>query len=238
MGDAYPELRRDKARVAQVLKAEEERFGETLDNGMRILERGAGETRSPGSGAEAERSRRRDRVRALRHVRLPARSHRGRRARPRRRGRRSRIRSRDGRAARARARCVAVQDGRLARLRRPEDAVPRLRNAVRGRSCGCAVSRRRERRIARDRAARHRRARFHAVLCRGGRPGRRPWRAHQGRRVPDAVQRRGHAEGAAGRLRPRGRGRRPASCASATRSRHRSTSTRAAARFATTRRRT
>ncbi|HXR57269.1 MAG TPA: alanine--tRNA ligase [Casimicrobiaceae bacterium] len=37
MGDAYPELRRDKARVAQVLKAEEERFGETLENGMRIL---------------------------------------------------------------------------------------------------------------------------------------------------------------------------------------------------------
>jgi alanyl-tRNA synthetase len=38
MGDAYPELRREKARVAQVLKAEEERFGETIDNGMRILE--------------------------------------------------------------------------------------------------------------------------------------------------------------------------------------------------------
>src|SRR5437879_9055068 len=38
MGAAYPELRRDKARVTQVLKAEEERFGETLENGMRILE--------------------------------------------------------------------------------------------------------------------------------------------------------------------------------------------------------
>ena len=38
MGDAYPELRRDKARVAEVLKAEEERFGETLENGMRILD--------------------------------------------------------------------------------------------------------------------------------------------------------------------------------------------------------
>jgi len=37
MGDAYPELTRDKARVAQVLKAEEERFGETLENGMKIL---------------------------------------------------------------------------------------------------------------------------------------------------------------------------------------------------------
>jgi alanyl-tRNA synthetase len=38
MGDAYPELRRDRARVAQVLKTEEERFGETIDNGMRILD--------------------------------------------------------------------------------------------------------------------------------------------------------------------------------------------------------
>jgi alanyl-tRNA synthetase len=38
MGGAYPELRKDKARVAQVLKAEEERFGETLENGMRILD--------------------------------------------------------------------------------------------------------------------------------------------------------------------------------------------------------
>jgi alanyl-tRNA synthetase len=38
MGDAYPELRREKARVAQVLLAEEQRFGETLENGMRMLE--------------------------------------------------------------------------------------------------------------------------------------------------------------------------------------------------------
>jgi alanyl-tRNA synthetase len=37
MGDAYPELRRDVARVTQVLAAEEERFGETLENGMKIL---------------------------------------------------------------------------------------------------------------------------------------------------------------------------------------------------------
>ena len=38
MGDAYPELRREKARVAQVLAAEEERFGETIDHGMTILD--------------------------------------------------------------------------------------------------------------------------------------------------------------------------------------------------------
>jgi len=38
MGEAYPELARAKERVAQVLKAEEERFAETLDNGMKVLE--------------------------------------------------------------------------------------------------------------------------------------------------------------------------------------------------------
>ncbi|CAN5261228.1 alanine--tRNA ligase [soil metagenome] len=38
MGAAYPELAVDAARVAQVLLAEEERFGETLENGMKILE--------------------------------------------------------------------------------------------------------------------------------------------------------------------------------------------------------
>jgi alanyl-tRNA synthetase len=37
MGQAYPELTREKKRVAEVLKAEEERFGETLENGMKIL---------------------------------------------------------------------------------------------------------------------------------------------------------------------------------------------------------
>jgi alanyl-tRNA synthetase len=37
MGDAYPELRRDKARVRDVLKQEEERFGETIEHGMKIL---------------------------------------------------------------------------------------------------------------------------------------------------------------------------------------------------------
>jgi alanyl-tRNA synthetase len=38
MGTAYPELAEAKERVAQVLKQEEERFGETLENGMKILE--------------------------------------------------------------------------------------------------------------------------------------------------------------------------------------------------------
>ncbi|MFN9043518.1 MAG: alanine--tRNA ligase [Betaproteobacteria bacterium] len=38
MGEAYPELRREMARVTEVLKAEEERFFQTIANGMEILE--------------------------------------------------------------------------------------------------------------------------------------------------------------------------------------------------------
>ena len=38
MGDAYPELAKNAARVEQVLRQEEERFGETLEHGMKILD--------------------------------------------------------------------------------------------------------------------------------------------------------------------------------------------------------
>jgi len=38
MGEAYPELRRDKLRITEVLKQEEERFFQTIANGMEILE--------------------------------------------------------------------------------------------------------------------------------------------------------------------------------------------------------
>src|SRR5205814_4123770 len=38
MGDAYPELRASKGKVEQVLRQEEERFAETLQNGMAVLE--------------------------------------------------------------------------------------------------------------------------------------------------------------------------------------------------------
>jgi alanyl-tRNA synthetase len=38
MGDAYPELRRERQRVTDVLRQEEERFAETLENGMTVLE--------------------------------------------------------------------------------------------------------------------------------------------------------------------------------------------------------
>jgi alanyl-tRNA synthetase len=38
MGEAYPEMRREAARVTEVLKQEEERFFQTIANGMEILE--------------------------------------------------------------------------------------------------------------------------------------------------------------------------------------------------------
>lgn len=38
MGEAYPELRREKLRITEVLKVEEERFFQTIANGMEILE--------------------------------------------------------------------------------------------------------------------------------------------------------------------------------------------------------
>jgi alanyl-tRNA synthetase len=38
MGDAYPELRSQQARVTEVLRQEEERFFQTIANGMEILE--------------------------------------------------------------------------------------------------------------------------------------------------------------------------------------------------------
>ncbi len=38
MGDAYPELKENRARVTEVLKMEEERFFETIEHGMTILE--------------------------------------------------------------------------------------------------------------------------------------------------------------------------------------------------------
>ena len=38
MGDAYPRLRADEKRITDVLKTEEERFFETLENGMEILD--------------------------------------------------------------------------------------------------------------------------------------------------------------------------------------------------------
>jgi alanyl-tRNA synthetase len=53
MGDAYPNLAANKQRIMDVLKAEEERFYETLENGMEILDAalGAGAKVLPGDVA-------------------------------------------------------------------------------------------------------------------------------------------------------------------------------------------
>jgi alanyl-tRNA synthetase len=46
MGAAYPELNEGRARIEGVLKQEEERFGETLENGMKILDAALGQMKS------------------------------------------------------------------------------------------------------------------------------------------------------------------------------------------------
>ena len=38
MGDAYPELKQEEARIREVIRLEEERFGETLDRGLILLD--------------------------------------------------------------------------------------------------------------------------------------------------------------------------------------------------------
>ena len=76
---------RAQPRVTDVLRQEEERFFETIEHGMSILE---GELAAlDEEGHEA--TRRRTRVQAARHLRLPARPDRGRVPRARRHGRRS-----------------------------------------------------------------------------------------------------------------------------------------------------
>src|SRR5215831_15066813 len=49
MGDAYPELAEKQRRVEEVLRAEEERFAETLEHGMKILEAALADARRAGT---------------------------------------------------------------------------------------------------------------------------------------------------------------------------------------------
>ena len=89
------------ATIAEVVRSEEERFAETLDRGLAVLEEEVEQHAADG----AKRAARRGRLQALRHLRLPARPHRG---HPARRAASTvdarRLRARDGRAARARGR--------------------------------------------------------------------------------------------------------------------------------------
>ncbi len=50
MGEAYPELKRDMERVTEVLKVEEERFFQTIANGMEILESALAKLPKSGGG--------------------------------------------------------------------------------------------------------------------------------------------------------------------------------------------
>ena len=49
MGEAYPKLKADEKRITEVLKAEEERFFETLENGMEILDAALADKRYEGA---------------------------------------------------------------------------------------------------------------------------------------------------------------------------------------------
>ena len=51
MGDAYPELREHAAEIERVVKAEEERFGETLARGMKVFDELAGKEAISGEDA-------------------------------------------------------------------------------------------------------------------------------------------------------------------------------------------
>ncbi|MEO6032573.1 MAG: alanine--tRNA ligase [Burkholderiaceae bacterium] len=54
MGDAYPELRRQQARVTEVLRQEEEGFFRTIANGMEILEAALASLPQPGGAPRSE----------------------------------------------------------------------------------------------------------------------------------------------------------------------------------------
>ncbi len=75
MGGAYPELRRAEPVIVETLRQEEVRFRATLGRGMALLDEA-----TAGLGA-GDVLLRRDRLQALRHLRLPARPHPGRGAR-------------------------------------------------------------------------------------------------------------------------------------------------------------
>ncbi|HEX9145684.1 MAG TPA: alanine--tRNA ligase, partial [Candidatus Binatia bacterium] len=46
MGDAYPELRAEEHRIAEIIRTEEERFGDTLDRGLVLLEEATAKLRA------------------------------------------------------------------------------------------------------------------------------------------------------------------------------------------------
>ncbi|HTR63897.1 MAG TPA: alanine--tRNA ligase [Candidatus Binataceae bacterium] len=49
MGEAYPEIRKDAARIAQIITEEEARFGETLDRGLELIDQEKARLKKSGS---------------------------------------------------------------------------------------------------------------------------------------------------------------------------------------------
>ena len=90
MGAAYPELVRAQPLIEETLKLEETRFRQTLDNGLQLLDEATAAMK------QGETLAGRDRLQALRHLRLPLRPHRGRAARAGLRRRPRRLRRRHG----------------------------------------------------------------------------------------------------------------------------------------------
>ena len=182
MGQAYPELIRAESLISETLEAR----GDALPLGA-----GAGLIHSRGRDALAwqrRRAERRDRVPALRHLWVSARSDAGRSARPRPLGRPRRVQRRDGAPARRGAARLGGLGGggdrnglvRFARARR-RDRVSGLRDRDRrGRHPRDPQGRRRGR-DAGGRRARLADPQPDAVLRRGRRAGRRRRRNHRAR---------------------------------------------------------
>ena len=117
--------RSGRERITEVLRAEEERFFETIANGMTLLEEALAKVAAVGGAAVLDGE---TAFKPARHVRLPARPDGRRLPRTRRRGRRGGLRRRDAAPARPGTRRRQVPHGRRARLRRCRDPVPRLRD--------------------------------------------------------------------------------------------------------------
>ena len=164
MGQAFSELVRAESLITEILKLEEIRFRDTLERGLRLLDEATAQPR------RRRRAARRDRLQALRHLRLPARSDPGRAARQGHDGRPRGLRAGDGAAARRGA-------GELARLGRAGRGAHLVRAARAGRRHRVFGLRARYRRGAGARPDRRRPA---------GRPGRARQRGHGGHQ-PDAV---------------------------------------------------
>ena len=203
MGEAYPELKRDRLRITEVLKQEEERFFQTIANGMEILEGFCAARWLDAKYQALQRrqwQRRRDRLQAARHLRLPAGPDGRRLPRAWRHGGQRRLRRGHAAPARTGPRQGQVQDGAGAGLRRRGHRLPRLRApGVRALPCHRDLHRRLAGAACACRRRRGHRARPHALLCRERRPGRRQRRAAQ---CALARGRGRHAEDPGQRLRP------------------------------------